>query len=66
MADLAANFRRQGRFNEAEELEMQVVATRRRVLGVEHPDTLVSIGNLGVILTINRKENKSKVVRIQF
>jgi hypothetical protein len=31
---------------EAEELEVQVMETKKRVLGVEHPDTVVSISNL--------------------
>jgi Tetratricopeptide repeat len=36
----------QGRWKEAEELEMQVIEKRKRVLGAEHLDTLTSIGNL--------------------
>jgi tetratricopeptide (TPR) repeat protein len=35
-----------GRWEEAEELEVQVMETRKRVLGEEHPDTLLSISNL--------------------
>jgi hypothetical protein len=35
-----------GRWKEAEELEVQVMKMRKRVLGEEHPDTLLSIGNL--------------------
>jgi tetratricopeptide (TPR) repeat protein len=35
-----------GRYKEAEELFVQVVETRKRVLGEEHPDTLTSIANL--------------------
>jgi tetratricopeptide (TPR) repeat protein len=35
-----------GRYNEAEELFVQVMETRKRVLGDEHPDTLTSIANL--------------------
>ena len=34
---------------EAEELEAQVMETRKRVLGREHPDTLASMGNLASI-----------------
>jgi len=36
----------QGRWKEAEELEVQVMETRKRVLGEEHPDTLTSMANL--------------------
>jgi hypothetical protein len=35
-----------GRYNEAEELFVQVMETRKRVLGAEHPDTLTSMANL--------------------
>jgi tetratricopeptide (TPR) repeat protein len=37
---------RDGRWKEAEELDVQVIETGRRVLGSEHPDTLRSILNL--------------------
>jgi tetratricopeptide (TPR) repeat protein len=36
----------EGRWKEAEELEVQVMETRKRVLGAEHPDTLTSMANL--------------------
>ncbi|KAF1944328.1 HET-domain-containing protein [Clathrospora elynae] len=35
-----------GRWGEAEELQVQVMETRKRVLGVEHPSTLASMANL--------------------
>ena len=35
-------YRNEGRWKEAEELEVQVMETRKRVLGKEHPDTLTS------------------------
>ncbi|KAL4937107.1 hypothetical protein BDV06DRAFT_232801 [Aspergillus oleicola] len=35
-----------GRYNEAEELDLQVMATRKEVLGPEHPDTLTSMHDL--------------------
>lgn len=36
----------QGRWAEAEQLEVQVMETRKMVLGPEHPDMLTSIANL--------------------
>lgn len=36
----------QGQWNKAEELQLQAVETRLRVLGEEHPDTLTSMANL--------------------
>jgi len=46
MANLASTFWNQGRWKEAEELEVQVMETRKRVLGQEHPSTLTSMANL--------------------
>ncbi|KAK4033926.1 hypothetical protein C8A01DRAFT_49591 [Parachaetomium inaequale] len=46
MANLASTYRNQGRWKEAESLEVQVMGTRKRVLGEEHPDTLTSMANL--------------------
>jgi hypothetical protein len=37
-----------GRYNEAERLFSEVVETRTRVLGEEHPDTLTSMANLAL------------------
>jgi len=36
MANLASTYRNLGQWEEAEELEVQVMETRRRVLGEEH------------------------------
>ena len=47
MANLAATYRNQGRWKEAEELEVKVMEARTRVLGDEHPDTLTAMANLG-------------------
>jgi Tetratricopeptide repeat len=45
-ANLASTYSNQGRLEEAEGLEVQVLETRKRVLGAEHPDTLSSMSNL--------------------
>ncbi|KAH8726134.1 hypothetical protein GQ44DRAFT_563110, partial [Phaeosphaeriaceae sp. PMI808] len=39
-------YRNQGRWKEAEELQVQVMETSARVLGEEHLDTLTSTANL--------------------
>jgi non-specific serine/threonine protein kinase/serine/threonine-protein kinase len=44
---LANRYRDLGLFDEAMPLQESALATRRRVLGEEHPDTLVSLGNMG-------------------
>jgi hypothetical protein len=46
MANLAATYRTQGRWEEAEQLDMQVVETRKTKLGEDHPGTLESMANL--------------------
>ena len=46
MANLASTFREQGRWKEAEELEVKVMETKKRILGQDHPDTLSSLANL--------------------
>jgi len=43
---LVAIFTLRGLWQDAEELNVQVMETRKRVLGAEHPDTLISISNL--------------------
>ena len=46
MANLASTYQNQGRWKEAEELEVQVMKTSKRVLGEEHPFTLTWMVNL--------------------
>ncbi|KAH8889893.1 hypothetical protein GQ53DRAFT_651431, partial [Thozetella sp. PMI_491] len=38
----------QGRWDEAERLEVEVMETRKTKLGAEHPDTLTSMNNLAL------------------
>ena len=45
-ANLALTFWNQGRWKEAEELEVQVIETFKRVLSQEHQDALTSMANL--------------------
>ncbi|KAL8744495.1 MAG: hypothetical protein Q9190_003274 [Brigantiaea leucoxantha] len=46
IAEFALAFSEAGRWKEAEELDVQVMETRKRVLGEEHPHTLTNIANL--------------------
>lgn len=52
IGDLTPTYLDQGPWKEAETLGIQVIETRKRVLGLGHPDTLVSMGNLAVIFRI--------------
>lgn len=46
MHNLASIYWNQGQWKEAEELQVQVMETKKTVLGDEHPDTLISMHNL--------------------
>ncbi|OCK89827.1 uncharacterized protein K441DRAFT_582627 [Cenococcum geophilum 1.58] len=46
MHNLASTYKNQGRWKEAEELGLQVMETRKKVLGAEHPSTLMTMHNL--------------------
>ncbi|KAK4931865.1 hypothetical protein LTR66_016011, partial [Elasticomyces elasticus] len=46
MVNLASTYGNQGRWEEAEQLEVQVMEARKTKLGVDHPDTLTSMVNL--------------------
>jgi hypothetical protein len=43
---LASVLRHQGKWMEAEELDVKIMETRKKVLGEEHPFTLISMGHL--------------------
>jgi hypothetical protein len=49
MANLATTYMEQGRWEEAERLEVQVMKMRKTKLGNEHPDTLTSMASLALI-----------------
>ncbi len=46
---LAAFYKAQGRYQEAEPLYKRALAIREKVLGPEHPDTAVALNNLGLL-----------------
>jgi len=46
MSNLASTYCNQGRWKEAEVLEVLVIQTRIRVFGEEHPHSLTTMGNL--------------------
>ncbi|KAF2192163.1 hypothetical protein K469DRAFT_554209 [Zopfia rhizophila CBS 207.26] len=50
MANLASTYRNQGRWKEAQELQAKELNICSRVLGEEHPGTLVSMNNLAFTL----------------
>lgn len=46
MFNLALTIQHRGRWELAEELEKEVLETRKSVLGLDHPDTLAVMANL--------------------
>ena len=46
MSNLASTYRKQGRWKDAEDLEIVVMEMSKRVLGVEHTNTVCIMGNL--------------------
>jgi len=59
MGNLASTYQNQGRWKQAEELEVQVTETMKRVLGEEHPDTLSSVANLAYTLKDQEREEEA-------
>ena len=46
MGNLAGTYSKQGKWNEAEQLQVQVLGMREEILSVEHTDTLLTSGKL--------------------
>ena len=59
MANLAAIYQNQGRWDEAEKLQVQVMETTKRMLGEEHPSTLTSMANLAVTCWNQGRRNEA-------
>jgi Tetratricopeptide repeat len=59
MSNLASTFWNEGRWAEAEKLDVQVMETRKTVLGPEHPDTLTSMWNLSYTWKQQGRDNNA-------
>jgi hypothetical protein len=59
MSNLATDLGDEGRYAEAEKLDRETLAIRRRVLGPEHPDTAVSTYNLACIVALQGRRDAS-------
>ena len=69
LASLGANLRNQGQWKEAEELEIRIMETMKKVLGPDHPSTLASMANLVLIYRSQERweeaeELSTKVVEV--
>ena len=63
MNNLAVTLNKQGKHEQAREIIEQVVEIRRRVLGDDHPDTVVAIG---ILATALQNEGKLKEATLLF
>ena len=57
--------RENGDWNNAEQLENQVMDMRKKLLGAEHPDTLASMGDLASIYCNQGRWNEAEQLHIQ-
>jgi tetratricopeptide (TPR) repeat protein len=62
---LALVLYRQGKYEEAETMHRQTLARREKVLGHEHPSTLVSMNNLAAVLDRQGKYEEAETMHRQ-
>ena len=65
MANLVVTYNNQGRWKEAEELQLRAQVLCRRVLGAEHPDTLTSMAHLVVMYMTQGRQNDAQDLALQ-
>ncbi|KAH8723517.1 hypothetical protein GQ44DRAFT_595541, partial [Phaeosphaeriaceae sp. PMI808] len=63
MANLASTYRNQGRCEAAEEPDVQVMETRKRVLGPELQNRLTSVNQLGSVLVSQGKYEAAEAIK---
>jgi hypothetical protein len=65
MAWVASTYAAQGQWKEAEELEVQVLKTRKQVSGQEHLDTLISMANLASTYRAQGRWKEAEELEVQ-
>ncbi|CAE6459243.1 unnamed protein product [Rhizoctonia solani] len=65
MDNLASTYSDLGRYNEAEQMGLQVVNARKRLLGEDHPSTLTSMNKLASTYLNLRRYNEAEQMGIQ-
>ena len=63
--NLASTFQHQGRWKEAEELDLQVMETRKRVLGLQHQATLTSMTSLASTFRYQGRWKEAEELELQ-
>jgi tetratricopeptide (TPR) repeat protein len=64
-AMLAEVYRFEGRWKEAEQLEVQVMETDKAKLGADHPSTLTSMANLALTYSAQGRWEEAEQLRVQ-
>ena len=65
MANLVGTYKKLGRYEQAEKLEIQVLNARNRILGVEHPDTIKAMANLALTYQKLGKYTEAEQLQMQ-
>ncbi|CUA74730.1 Kinesin light chain 1 [Rhizoctonia solani] len=65
MANIAVSYLNLGRYDEAEQMGVQVVSTSKRVLGEDHPDTLAFMGDLAAAYSSMGQYNEAEQMEVQ-
>lgn len=65
MFNLASIYQNQGRFEEAEKLEVQLVKIQKKELGESHPDPLSSLAKLSSTYMNQGRWNEAEELRVQ-
>ena len=65
MANLARTYSDKGKWDEAEQLKIQVLDMKKKLLGAEHPDTLLSMANLARTYSDKGKWDEAEQLEIQ-
>ena len=55
----------QGKLNKAQQLNVQILDTKKKLLGAEHPDTLLTMGNLANTYYCQGKLNEAEQLGLQ-
>ncbi|KAG8723225.1 hypothetical protein FRC09_004207 [Ceratobasidium sp. 395] len=65
MTDLASTYRDQGRWEEAETLQVEALDATKQALGELHPDTLTNMANLASIYRAQGRWDEAEVLQVQ-
>jgi hypothetical protein len=64
-SNLATEYGYQGRWEDAEELDLEIIEARSRVLGLDHPDTFETKAHLAVIRLYQGRSEEAESLSVQ-